>query len=139
MKADKKYSLIPYMIVDDDIRMLFVAEEGTEPRWEIASGELFENAHEGEEKLYEATGQLGLFLGSIDEPVDLGNFGNNDIFVAKMIDVTGFGLPAEGKMVGWLSEKEFRSLGRPSQYHIIQQIKTEIEKIESKNEDSDTN
>lgn len=109
--------VIPYHIVDGEIRMLFM--KPSEPKFggdvfQIAKGKREEGESPLETGLREANEELGLFSGNIKETHELGEFmGRTTIFVCEIKDPDAFGDPHfETKEVKWMTPEEFQKEGR---------------------------
>lgn len=116
-KKIKRSGVIPYIIEDKEIKMMFMkpsdAKYGGDV-FQIAKGKHEEDETALEAGLREASEELGLFEGNVIETFDLGTFlGRTSIFVTKIKDKEMFGDPCdETETIAWLTMEEFEESGR---------------------------
>jgi len=129
--------LIPYIIEDDQIKMMFmkpapeVAEWSTD-NFQIAKGKIENGEDTMAAAIREAHEELGLFRGNIVITEEVGIFmGRTTVFVSKVKDKNMFGLPSdETSETGWLTEEEFLDIGRDLHKPVVQAAVRQIKKSE---------
>lgn len=111
--------IIPYLIEEDGIKMMFMIPSSQEEKWggplpQIAKGKQDDGESSLQTALREGQEELGLFEGNIIQTYDLGTFlGRTNIYVAKVKDKNMFGDPGdETGQVVWMTNEDFQEKGR---------------------------
>jgi len=120
MSKKKVYraGVIPFYIDESgNIQMMFMmpseAKFGGDV-FQVAKGKREKGESDKEAGFREASEELGLFKGNVEESYKLGNFlGRTMIYIAKIKDREMFGDPHhETKETTWMTPDEFQSKGR---------------------------
>lgn len=135
-KKVNRGGLIPYIIKDGQIRMLFMkpsrAKYGGD-QFQIAKGKQEEGEDIGQTAIREAQEELGLFMANVIQSECIGVWlGRTTVFIAEVSDENMFGdptTPDEVKEVKWLTLKEFMSTGRGLHKPVVQAAHRKIEKL----------
>lgn len=130
--------LIPYIIENDEIKMMFMKPTDEVAEWsgdsfQIAKGKI-ENGETAElAAIREAHEELGLFRGNVILTEEVGVFmGRTTVFVSKVKDKDMFGLPSdETSDTGWMTEAEFLESGRPLHQPVVQAAVRQIKRTEN--------
>jgi 8-oxo-dGTP pyrophosphatase MutT (NUDIX family) len=127
--------VIPYIIEDGEVKMLFMRPSDGKyggDVFQLAKGKFEEGETAEEAGLREASEELGLFSGNVEQLTELGVFMvRTTVFVAKIKDKDHFGEPHfETKEVKWMTAKEFQNTGRDLHKPIIKAAIRKIEKLE---------
>ena len=127
--------VIPYIIEDGEIQMLFMKPSKTKYGgnvFQIAKGKYEKGETAMEAGMREAKEELGLFGGNVEHLDELGTFmGRTTIFVAQIKDKDMFGEPHyETAEVKWMTPKDFQSYGRDLHRPVV---KAAVRKIKSLN------
>lgn len=128
MSNDKKVyraGTIPYIIEDDEVKMMFMRPSDPEyggDKFQIAKGKVEEGESAVDAALREAKEELGLFVGNVIATEKVGVFmGRTTVFVAKVKNRTMFGEPSfETSDVAWMTLDEFMETGRELHRPVVQ-------------------
>lgn len=128
--------VIPYYVEDGEVTMLFM--KPSDPKWggksfQIGKGKIEDGEDPEEAGLREATEELGLFVGNIEEVTKVGQFmGRTHVYIAKIKDKDMFGDPHfETKETKWLTLDEFQKEGRDLHKPVIKSAVRLINKKEN--------
>jgi len=127
--------VIPYIVEDGEVKMLFMRPSDGKyggDVFQLAKGKFEEGETAEEAGLREASEELGLFSGNVEQLTELGVFMvRTTVFVAKIKDKDHFGEPHfETKEVKWMTAEEFQKTGRDLHKPIIKAAMRKIEKLE---------
>jgi len=134
-KVIHRAGVIPYIIEDDQIKMLFMkpsdAKYGGDV-FQLGKGKVEEGESAEVAALREGGEELGLFKGNIEQLTELGKFmGRTTIFIAKIKEKDMFGEPHfETGEVAWMTPEEFNQSGRDLHRPIIKAAVRKIGKLE---------
>lgn len=119
MNIKKVYraGVIPYVVEDQQIKMLFMKPSDSEwggNEFQLGKGKVEENETTKEAALRESAEELGLFKSNVVKFEELGNFlGRTTVYIAKVKDKEMFGQPNfETSETAWLTIEEFNKVGR---------------------------
>lgn len=116
MSKIQRAGVIPYVIEDDTIKMLFMvpsdpAYGGDKPQ--IAKGQIDKDEDPEQAAIREGSEELGLFPGNIEQHWKLGKFVSIHTYVARVKNKDMFGdTDHETKSTHWMSWTEFKQQGR---------------------------
>lgn len=123
-KKVNRAGVIPYIIERGVIKMMFM--KPSSPKFggdcfQIAKGKQEKDETAKQAALREASEEIGLFEGNVQEIYDLGTFmGRTSIYITKMKDKKLFGDPCdETSEVKWLTAEQFDEIGRDLHKPII--------------------
>lgn len=141
-KKVERSGVIPYIIEDGQIKLMFMKPSDPKfggDQFQIAKGKHEEGESAMEAGLREAGEELGLFVGNIEEAINLGTFlGRTTIVVAKIKDKALFGDPHfETKEVRWMTPEEFNNEGRDLHKPVIKAAVRIIKQKEGINDSTD--
>jgi 8-oxo-dGTP pyrophosphatase MutT (NUDIX family) len=127
--------VIPYIVEDGEVKMLFMRPSDGKyggDVFQLAKGKFEEGETAEEAGLREASEELGLFSGNVEQLTELGVFMvRTTVFIAKIKDKDHFGEPHfETKEVKWMTAKEFQATGRDLHKPVIKAAVRKIEKLE---------
>ena len=129
--------LIPYIIEDDQILMMFMKPTADVAEWsgdcfQIAKGKIEDGETAEAAAIREAHEELGLFRGNVVLTEEVGVFmGRTTVFVSKVKNKDMFGLPSdETSDVAWMTEDEFLEEGRDLHKMVVQACVRAIKRIE---------
>jgi 8-oxo-dGTP pyrophosphatase MutT (NUDIX family) len=136
-KKVHRAGLVPYIIEDGEIKMMFmkpapeVAEWSTDA-FQLAKGKIEDGEDTMAAAIREAHEELGLFRGNIIKTEEVGVFmGRTTVFVSKVKDKDMFGLPSdETSEVAWMTRDEFLDEGRELHKPVIEACIRKICSIE---------
>ena len=126
--------VIPYIIEDGEIHMLFMKPSKTKYGgnvFQIAKGKYEQGETAMEAGMREAKEELGLFGGNVEHLDELGTFmGRTTIFVAQIKDKDMFGEPHfETAEVKWMTPQDFQSYGRDLHRPVVKAAVRKINKL----------
>lgn len=131
-------ALIPYIIEDGEIKMMFMKPSSDVAEWsgtsfQIAKGKIEKGETAEAAAVREAHEELGLFRGNIILTEEVGVFmGRTTVFVSKVKDKDMFGLPSdETSDTTWMTENEFIAEGRLLHQPVVQSVVRLIRQIEN--------
>lgn len=132
--------LIPYVIEDDKISMMFM--KPSDPKFggsvfQIAKGKIDSGESSEDAAVREAKEELGLFQPNIDGQIKfLGQFlGRTDMYIAKIKEKNMFGdTTYETAATKWMTPEEFNQSGRDIHKPVIKAATRYIMRKENKNE-----
>ena len=129
--------LIPYIIEDGEVKMMFMKPAPEVAEWsgntfQIAKGKIENDETAEVAAIREAREELGLFRGNIILTEEVGVFmGRTMVFISKVNDKDMFGLPSdETSDTVWMTESEFLECGRDLHKPVISAAVRTIRRIE---------
>jgi len=117
--------LIPYILVDGDIQMLFMKPSDAKfggDAYQIAKGKREDGESDMEAAIREGGEELGFTrLNAVGKVIPLGNFlGRTFVFIVKVKSKNLFtGTDFETGSTKWMTEDEFLTSGRDLHKHIV--------------------
>lgn len=136
-KKVHRAGLIPYIVEDGEIKMMFVKPTAEVAEWstdtfQIAKGKIEDGETAEGAAIREAREELGLFRGNVVLTEEVGVFmGRTTVFISKVKNKDMFGLPSEETSdVTWMTEDEFLEEGRDLHKMVVQACVRAIKRIE---------
>ena len=137
VKKVHRAGLIPYIVEDGEIKMMFMKPTAEMAEWstdtfQIAKGKVEDGETAEGAAIREAHEELGLFRGNVVLAEEVGVFmGRTTVFISKVKNKDMFGLPSdETSDVTWMTEDEFMDSGRDLHKPVVQACVRQIRRIE---------
>jgi 8-oxo-dGTP pyrophosphatase MutT (NUDIX family) len=137
-KKKERGGVIPYYIVDGEIKMMFMQPSNNKyggSKFQVAKGKIEDGETPIEGAFREAKEELGLFGPNVIQSDSLGRFGKIHVFIAKIKDPDMFGdTTDETGAVTWWTAEQFQAEGRDWQKPIVKAAVRKINKLENLDE-----
>lgn len=124
-KVVHRAGMIPYIIENDEIKMMFMKPSNVEyggNTFQIAKGKVEDGEDTEFAAIREAKEELGLFVGNVVRTEQVGLFmGRTTVYVCETKSIDMFGLPGdETSDVTWMTLKQFLEDGRDLHRPVVQ-------------------